>query len=102
LSAWLLDLGSNTDSDQSVVWLELLQCLWGIVDKSKTGSLSTTELSLEAEDVDLLLAGLVDFGKLSTELVLGDVCAAWVQDVTVKNTLEPSFKIQISLFSNVR
>jgi hypothetical protein len=44
LSAGLLNLRGNTDTDQSVVGLELLQCLWGVVDESETSCLSTTEL----------------------------------------------------------
>lgn len=84
LSAGLLDLGCNTDANQSVVWLELLESLWGIVDEGETGGLATTELGLETENVDLLLAGLVQLSELGAELVLGDVGAGWVEDIPTR------------------
>jgi hypothetical protein len=84
LSGWLLDLAGNTNSDQSVVWLELLQCLWGIVNEGESGSLSTTELGLEAENVDLLLGALVELSELAAEVILGDIGAVWVKDVTIQ------------------
>jgi len=61
--------------------LKFLQRLWRIVHKGKTSRLSTTELSLETENIDLVLAGLVEFGKLGSEFVLGDVGAIGVQDI---------------------
>lgn len=69
------------------MWLELLQCLWGVVDEGETSGLSTTKLCLETEDVDLVLAGLVELSELAAKLILGDVCAVWVQDVTVNGAL---------------
>ena len=57
------------------MWLEFLQRLGRIVDEGETGCLSTTILSLETENIDLVFAGLVYFGKLASELVLGDVGA---------------------------
>lgn len=81
LSAWLLDLACKSNTDQSVVGFEFLQCLWRIVDESETGCLSTTELSLKTEDVNLVLAGLVETGKLFSELVLGDIGTVWVEDI---------------------
>ena len=66
---------------------ELLQRLWGIVDESETSCLSTTELSSQTENIDLILVGLVEFGKLGSELVLGDVGSVGVEDITV-NPLE--------------
>lgn len=65
------------------MWLELLEGLWGIVNKGETGGLAATELGLEAEDVDLLLGALVELSELAAEVVLGDVGAVWVQNVTV-------------------
>jgi hypothetical protein len=70
--------------------LELLQGFWGIVDESETSCLSATELSLETENVDLVLVGLVHFGKLASEFILGDVGSVWVEDITIKTSrLEP-------------
>merc|ERR1712144_84992 len=48
LPAGLLNLGCETVSDLSVVWLELLESLWRVVDQSETSCLSTTELRPEA------------------------------------------------------
>jgi hypothetical protein len=64
------------------VGLELLQRLRRIVDESKTSCLSTTELSSQTENIDLILVGLVEFGELGSEFVLGDVCAVRVEDIT--------------------
>lgn len=64
--------------------LELLQGLGGIVHERETGRLAATELSLQTENVDLVLVGLVHLGELGTEFILGDVGAVWVEDVTIK------------------
>jgi hypothetical protein len=88
LSAGLLDLVGKSNTNQSVVGLELLQCLWRVVDESEPGCLSTTELSLETENVDLVLVGLVEFGELASEFILGDVGTVWVEDITIRTPLE--------------
>jgi hypothetical protein len=67
------------------VGLELLERLGGVVDKGETSGLATTELGPQTEDVDLLLGGLVELSQLSTELFLGDVGAAGVEDVTINS-----------------
>lgn len=85
LSAGLLDLGGLANADQSVVGLELLHRLGGIVDESEAGGLATTELCPETENVDLLLVGLVHASQLLTEIILGDVGTAGVKDVTAKH-----------------
>lgn len=63
--------------------LELLHGLGGVVDESEASGLAATELGAQTEDGDLILAGLVETGKLVTKLILGDVGAVGVQDVTV-------------------
>ena len=55
LSAWSLGLRGNPNPNKSVLRLELLQCLGGIIDERKTGSLSTTKLGSKTEHVDLVL-----------------------------------------------
>ena len=84
MSGSLLDLGGETDTDESVVGLELLQGLLGVVDEGKAGRLATTELGAETEDGDLVLVGLVKLGELVTELILGHVGAVGVEDVTAE------------------
>ena len=81
LAGSLLDLGSGTNADETVVRLELLQGLGGVVDESEAGALTTTVLRAETEDGDLVLVGLVQVGQLLAELVLGDVGAVGVEDV---------------------
>lgn len=81
LAGGLLDLGGGTDTDETVVRLELLQGLGGVVDEGKAGALTTTVLCAETEDGDLVLVGLVQVGQLLAELVLGDVGAVGVEDV---------------------
>lgn len=65
--------------------LKLLHGLGRVVDKGEAGGLAATELGAQTEDGDLILAGLVQTGELVTELILGDVGAVGVQDVTVRN-----------------
>jgi hypothetical protein len=81
LAGGLLDLVGDTDTDETVVGLELLQGLGGVVDQSEAGGLATTVLRAETEHGDLVLVGLVQVGQLLAELVLGDVRAVGVEDV---------------------
>ena len=83
MSAGLLDLVGLSVAHKSVVWLELLHGLSGIVEEGETSALATTELGAESEDGDLVLVHLVETGKLLAELILGHVWARWVEDVTV-------------------
>lgn len=62
--------------------LKLLQGLGRIVDETETGGLATTELCSQTEDADLVLLGLVEGGELVSQLILGDVGSAGVEDVT--------------------
>lgn len=101
LSAGLLDLVGEADTDQAVVRLELLHCLGRVVDKSEAGGLAATELGAQTEDGDLVLAGLVKTGELVTELILGDVGAVGVQDVTVKgNQRSARLYACVAMFAN--
>ena len=100
MSAGLLNLRRNTNTNQSVVRLKLLQRLWGIIDESETGCLSTTELSSQAENIDLVLVGLVEFGELGTEFVLRDVGAVGVENITM-NPLECHSQLQYALSSHI-
>jgi hypothetical protein len=81
LAGSLLDLAGGTNANETVVGLELLEGLGGVVDESEAGALTTTVLCAETEDGDLVLVGLVQIGQLLTELVLGDVGAVGVEDV---------------------
>lgn len=87
LSAGLLDLGGLSVAHQSVVWLELLHSLGGVVEEGETSALATTELGAETKDGDLVLVHLVETGELLAELILRDVGARWVEDVTVIHNL---------------
>merc|ERR1712228_547446 len=81
LPARPLDLRRLPVPHQSVVRLKLLHGLAGVVDEGETGALAATVLSAETESRDLVLVGLVEFGELGAELVLGDVGAVGVEDV---------------------
>lgn len=83
LARSLLDLGSKADTDKTVVGLELLHGLGGIIDEGEASGLAATELGAETEDVDLVLGGLVEGGQLLAELVLGDVRTVGVEDIPV-------------------
>jgi len=82
LSAGALGLGGHANADQAVVGLELLHGLGGVVDQGEAGGLAATELGSQAEDLDLVLLGLVHATELLAELLLGDVGTAGVEDVT--------------------
>lgn len=83
LSAGLLDLVGGTDTDETEVRLEFLHGLVRIVHQGEASALATTVLRTEAEDVHLILVGLVEVGELLAEFILGDVGAVGVEDVTV-------------------
>lgn len=83
LSAGLLDLGGLAVTDEPVAGLELLHRLGAVVDEGEAGALAATVLGAETEAGNLLLVGLVELGELGAELILGDVRAVGVQDVTV-------------------
>jgi hypothetical protein len=72
--------------------LELLQRFWRIVDESETSCLSATILRLQAENVDLVLVGLVHFRELASEFILGDVCTVGMEDITIRTPLESQFQ----------
>ena len=83
LPARLLHLGRLSVSHQPVSRLEFLHRLVGVVDEREAGALATTILRAEAEDRDLVLGRLVELAEFAPQLVLADVCAAGVEDVTV-------------------
>lgn len=83
MSAGTLGLGGESDTDQAVLGLELLQSLGGVVDEGEAGGLAATEVGAQAEDLDLLLLGLVQAAELLAQLSLGDVGTAGVEDVTI-------------------
>jgi hypothetical protein len=81
LSAGTLGLGGKSDPDETVLGLELLHGLGGVVDQGEAGGLAATELRAQTEDGDLVLLGLVHPAELLAELLLGDVGAVGVQNV---------------------
>lgn len=48
-------------------------------------------MCLEAKDRDIVLLGLVESGKLLTELVLGNVRAVGVEDIAENISVSPRF-----------
>jgi hypothetical protein len=97
LSAGLLDLGGLAVTDESVVGLELLHGLGAVVNEGEAGALATTVLGAETEDGDLVLVGLVQLGELLAELILGDVRAVGVEDVTVQYIISPRCSISLAI-----
>lgn len=83
LPARLLNLLRHANADEPVVGLELLHRRLGVVDEAESGRLAATVLCAETEDGDLLLAALVELGQLGAEVILGDVGALRVEDITV-------------------
>jgi hypothetical protein len=87
LPAGLLNLGSQTEPDESVVGLELLHRLGAVVHQGEASALAATILRPEAEHGHLVLGGLVKLAEFLAELVLGDVGAVGVQHVAVEGML---------------
>lgn len=83
LPAGLLDLVRLAVAHESVMRLEPLHRLARVVNERKAGGLAATELCPQAEDGDLVLVALVQLRELGAELVLGDIGAVRVEDVTV-------------------
>lgn len=91
LSRGTLGLGGEANPHQSVLGLELLHGLGGVVDEGEAGGLAATVLGSETEDGDLVLLGLVEAAELLAELILGDVGAVGVEDVTEIASSQPKF-----------
>ena len=51
----------------------LLPCVQGVIQEGEPCRPAATELSLEAEDGDVLLLGLEGLGELGLDVTLGDV-----------------------------
>lgn len=73
LAGRLFDFLGLFVSDKSVVGLELLQRLVGVVDESEASGLATTIVGSHSEDGDGVLLNLVGLGELLAEVILGDV-----------------------------
>jgi hypothetical protein len=101
LSAGTLGLGGHANSDEPVLGLELLHGLGRVIDKGETSGLATTEVGAETEDGDLVLLGLVEATELLAELLLGDVGAVGVEDITAK-TLQSAWCFSLSKSSGHR
>ena len=68
-------------SNESVLGLELLGVVHGLVDEGETGALATTEGRLEPEGDDQVGRRLVHLGQVVADLRLGDRRLAGVKDV---------------------
>ena len=85
-----LGLDGQPDPDEPVLGLELLHSLGRVVHEPEAGRLATTILRPQAEDADLVLGGLVHGRELLAELLLGDVGAVGVEDVTARHSISTS------------
>ena len=80
LTALLLSLQQSL-SDETVLGLELHQCLHLVVDDAKSRGLSAAELGTEAEEDDQFGVGLVHTADLFLQVGLGDVGAARMDNI---------------------
>ena len=83
LPARPLGLGGHAHAHKSVLRLELLHRFRGVIDEGEAGGLAATKLGSESENIDLVLAGLVEAGELVAKLLLGDVGSVGVKNVTI-------------------
>ncbi len=56
----------------------------GVVDESEAGGLAATKLGSETKDIDLVLVGLVETGKLLAELFFEMLGRLGVEDITTE------------------
>ncbi|GMR48695.1 hypothetical protein PMAYCL1PPCAC_18889, partial [Pristionchus mayeri] len=75
-----LDLLEGAVGDESVLGLELLGQVEGVVDESESDALSTSELATESEGNDQIRGSLVQRGELLFDLGLGDRGTGRVDD----------------------
>merc|ERR1719187_2410215 len=78
------DLGwtlRNTLSVETILGLELLGKVHGVVDEGEPGRLAATEVGSEAEGEDPVRGAVVDLGQLVADVALGDGGLAGVQNV---------------------
>ena len=68
-------------SHESVLGLELLGVVHGVVDQAEAGGLATTEVCLESEDEDSVSSAAVHLGQLLSDVSLGHRGLAGVEDV---------------------
>jgi hypothetical protein len=101
LSGRLLNLGGHANTNQTVVRLKLLHGLVGVVDEGKAGRLATTKLGAETKDGNLVLVGLVELRELGAELVLGDVGAVGVEDITVQEGRKRKALVSLGVDLNI-
>ena len=89
----LLNLRSGPIPHQPVMRLELLHHLMAIIDQRKSRALASSVLCSEAETRDLIFVGFVELGELLAELVLFDVRAVRVEDVSVNGEQKVSIVV---------
>lgn len=80
LPGGLLGLG-KTVTDETVLGLEALGRVEGVVDQGKARGATTTKSGLEAKAEDGLLVSLVHGGELAADLILGEVSEAGMKDI---------------------
>ncbi|GMS96271.1 hypothetical protein PENTCL1PPCAC_18446, partial [Pristionchus entomophagus] len=76
-----VDLLEGAVGDKSMLGLELLGQIEGVVDEGESDALSTSELATESEGNDQIRRGLVQRGELLLDLGLGDRGARRVDDL---------------------
>lgn len=64
-----------------MLWLELLSVIDGVVDKSESDGLSSSDLGLQTEWDDDIRCGLVELSNLFADVRLWDGGASWVDDL---------------------
>ena len=68
-------------ADKSVLGLELLGEIHGVIDESEAGGLAASEVGLEAEDEDPVGGAVVHLAELLPDVSLADGGLAGVEDV---------------------
>ena len=74
--------GNDADlSDESVLGLELLGVVHGVVDQSKASGLAASKVGLEPEGEDTVGGAVVHLGQLLPDVGLGDGALAGVEHI---------------------
>ena len=85
---WMGGITNSHLSHESVLGLELLGVVHGIVDEAEASGLATTEVGLESKDKDSVSSAAVHLGQLLSDVSLGHGGLAGVEDV--HNHLPPA------------
>jgi len=74
-------INMKTNPGESVLGLKLLEEVHGVIDQGKASGLATTKVGAETKARDNIRSDFVHLGEFLSNLLLGDGCSAWMEDI---------------------